>query len=643
MARNQTFVDGITPIPADWLNFINTVANTGNFATTEAIAAPTTGTHAVNEFVRNSQPTLLGATGSQYIIDGWQCTTAGTPGIWVEIRLSAAPAPNGPVPVEAQQTPPGGTFYTSRVQGESMTGSTALDAAGVAAAHLPSDFDGTGVADQDTTSGVTHTATFTGVANGTYTINFRFFGFGSQQNSYQVDSATAVSTMWTGNGTSYLIKSITGVSLTAGTHTVKFISDWGFTFIDYVELVQTSTNAAAPAPAPAPAPAASAIAFGSRLDGAYPHGIAITGTTTAAQDAAVTANYNAWKAARLKTAPTLNPTVGVYAGQTVTGAMYVDFGDGAKATVSEGIGYGMLISVIFGDKTTFDALHKFARSYPAYAVNTQYVNTLMDWMIKVDFTSGGGGYNASDGDMDIALAYLMANRQWGSAGTVNYYNEALNTIAALKALDFASNGVMWDWYHDLSRTSDYMTGHFRSFKKATNDTFWDNAVTNSLSLISSVISSASPSAHLPPDWIYQPFTSPQPSPGGLIESSFEGQYGSNAVRDSMRWGVGYLFSGNTSEHDLASNIVTEIKTVASNDVNQTSWLYDLTGAPTGAHLYYEPTQDACTMVGAMVDVAHQTWLNDCFAKLTASYNTGYYAAELSLISMIIASGNWWIP
>jgi hypothetical protein len=39
------------------------------------------------DFVRNISPSVLGSAGSQYILFGWVCTVAGTPGTWVEQRM----------------------------------------------------------------------------------------------------------------------------------------------------------------------------------------------------------------------------------------------------------------------------------------------------------------------------------------------------------------------------------------------------------------------------------------------------------------------------------------------------------------------------------------------------------------------------
>lgn len=52
----------------------------------KATAAPTTGTWAVGDVIRNSAPAEAGSASSKYVIYGWICTVAGTPGTWLELR-----------------------------------------------------------------------------------------------------------------------------------------------------------------------------------------------------------------------------------------------------------------------------------------------------------------------------------------------------------------------------------------------------------------------------------------------------------------------------------------------------------------------------------------------------------------------------
>lgn len=50
-------------------------------------AAPTTGTHAKGDQVRNSNPSEAGTALSKYVVVGWICTVGGTPGTWLEMRV----------------------------------------------------------------------------------------------------------------------------------------------------------------------------------------------------------------------------------------------------------------------------------------------------------------------------------------------------------------------------------------------------------------------------------------------------------------------------------------------------------------------------------------------------------------------------
>jgi hypothetical protein len=49
-------------------------------------AAPTTGTWAKGDVVKNSAPAELGAASSRYVITHWICTVSGTPGTWLQCR-----------------------------------------------------------------------------------------------------------------------------------------------------------------------------------------------------------------------------------------------------------------------------------------------------------------------------------------------------------------------------------------------------------------------------------------------------------------------------------------------------------------------------------------------------------------------------
>jgi len=75
--------------------FENTVSNNQDLGTTIiedkngdiwGASAPTSGTWSKNEEIKNNNQTEQGDTGAKYVITGWHCTTAGTPGAWTERR-----------------------------------------------------------------------------------------------------------------------------------------------------------------------------------------------------------------------------------------------------------------------------------------------------------------------------------------------------------------------------------------------------------------------------------------------------------------------------------------------------------------------------------------------------------------------------
>jgi len=91
MKLNNTPRRNVDADQAQWerqtANAVNSIAE-GRMAAfyTASTAAPTTGTWAKGDKVRNSNPSELGTALSKYVIDSWICVTAGTPGTWLQQR-----------------------------------------------------------------------------------------------------------------------------------------------------------------------------------------------------------------------------------------------------------------------------------------------------------------------------------------------------------------------------------------------------------------------------------------------------------------------------------------------------------------------------------------------------------------------------
>ncbi len=132
-----------------------------------------------------------------------------------------------------------------------------------------------------------------------------------------------------------------------------------------------------------------------------------------------------------------NPTFGGSAERTIT--------------VSEAHGYGMLIAVMMAPfdpeaQTIFDGLVAYRRDHPAEADPA-----LLAWnQVEgcTDAIASNGVATATDGDLDVAYALLLADSFWGSAGEIDYAAEARATIAAILAVEVSADGdflLLGDW------------------------------------------------------------------------------------------------------------------------------------------------------------------------------------------------------
>jgi endo-1,4-beta-D-glucanase Y len=143
-------------------------------------------------------------------------------------------------------------------------------------------------------------------------------------------------------------------------------------------------------------------------------------------------------------------------------------GPPANRTVSEGIGYGMLIAVYFADKTVFDELWAYASAHMS--------NGLMSW--QIDSTGAlvnGDTHSATDADEDMAWALLMADKQWG--GT--YLSSATTLIKAIRAEEVSSTFQLQGGdftggptYYDYAAPA-----YYAGFATATGDASWNQIFT----------------------------------------------------------------------------------------------------------------------------------------------------------------------
>ncbi|MCP2197934.1 glycosyl hydrolase family 8 [Lentzea flava] len=383
-----------------------------------------------------------------------------------------------------------------------------------------------------------------------------------------------------------------------------------------------------------------AYPFGSRLQ-PYAAGILRPSGSTSTLDAKIVDYYQRWKAAFVK--------------QNCGNGWYqVISPDAEFPYVAEAQGYGMVITATMAGadpdaKKIFDGLLKYKLAHPS--VNNP---DLLAAEQDTSCTSVNGSDSATDGDMDTAYGLLLANRQWGSAGTYNYKSIALRNINAIKKslINPTTNLLlMGDWsgpddsrkYYG-SRSSDWMTDHFRAFRKATGDSAWDTIRAKHQDLIASLQSRYAPNTGLLPDFVQDTNSTPKPSVGKMLEeAATDGKYWYNACRDPWRIGADAAVTGDAKSLAAARKLNTWIKSKTGGDPSRIAVGYGLDG--TQINSGSDAAFVAPFAVAATTDAGSQAWLDALWNKMlnTPIDTNTYFGASIQLQVMITVSGNHWIP
>ena len=179
------------------------------------------------------------------------------------------------------------------------------------------------------------------------------------------------------------------------------------------------------------------------------------------------------------------------------GRFRVEF-DQASQTVSEGIGYGMILSAYANDKTLFDGLWKYYKSFTNQ-------NGVMTW--KINGCNGGllGFNGATDAELDAAIALIVAYDKWGN-GTVNYEQDAKNLIAAIKNHEIEQGSLVLkpgDAFggSSLTNISYYAPGYYRTYGTFTNDeSFWNGVADKAYEVIEDNLRVNNAAGGLVSDW-----------------------------------------------------------------------------------------------------------------------------------------------
>jgi len=335
---------------------------------------------------------------------------------------------------------------------------------------------------------------------------------------------------------------------------------------------------------------------------------------------------------------------------------YVFFDEGNTVTVSEAMGYGMMIVPLMAGydpeaKTIFNGLFRYFKAHPSHISPH-----LMAWKQITGCVNSDGPDSASDGDIDIAFGLLLAHAQWGSGGAINYFQEAVLVIKDLMGENASKGDInqdyytvkLGDWvdggnYMKGTRTSDFIMDHFRAFECAVKDSGWNFVVDKCYNLIDQMQTGYSPQTGLLPDFIVDVDGDAQPAPPNYLEGDLDGNYSYNACRDPWRLATDYLIFGDERAKEAVLKIDNWLLESTGGSTNNIHAGYYLDGSVAAS--WSDNSFTAPFTAGAMLDTSNQQWLDKLYARilLANTANGGYYDNTLRLLSMITISGNYWVP
>jgi endo-1,4-beta-D-glucanase Y len=371
----------------------------------------------------------------------------------------------------------------------------------------------------------------------------------------------------------------------------------------------------------------------------YPSDVLMPSGGQSALDNTTSAAYDQWKAKYVKQG---------------CGGYYVLSGGGTGTDVgdevSEGHGYGMIIEAIMAGhdpdaQKIFNGMLAFFQKFP-----TDAHKNLMSWTVNVGggcvIPAMAGKDSASDGDFDVAFALLLADKQWPGNGYLDIAKLVIadvkdgdvNAMTTLPTLgDFTTAG---DSMYDATRPSDFMFDHFRAFGAASGDMGWSKTVDSVYTLLGTMQMNFAPMTGLVPDFVVGTSTTPMPAMPNFLEANTDGEFSYNACRVPWRVATDYIVNKEPRSKTAVTKWNTWMMTQAKGDPTMILDGYTLAGGKgsgqTGTSGAFRSPFGVSAMLGT-----DQGWLDKIWT--TCSIQEDYFSDSVTMLSMIVMSGNWWSP
>ncbi len=219
--------------------------------------------------------------------------------------------------------------------------------------------------------------------------------------------------------------------------------------------------------------------------------------------------------------------------------------EGTGSTVSEGIAYGMLITVYMDEQSVFDKLYGTWKSNSSNGGG-------MNWRVG----EGAQGGTASDADFDAALALVMASKQWGGS----YLNDAKSLISWIASNDINGSKIKpGNQWNDAFNPSYATTANFQLFQDVAGGS-WSSVISQAYTDLNACQNSQT---GLVPDWCDWNSHQPTKTNASVAQDEAPGFF-DDAARTPWRMAWAYYWYGDTKAQSFNKKI--------------TKWLYDATNS-----------------------------------------------------------------
>lgn len=317
----------------------------------------------------------------------------------------------------------------------------------------------------------------------------------------------------------------------------------------------------------------------------------------------------------------------------------------ANSTVSEGIAYGMLISVYFADQALFDDLFK-------YSLHWADDYGLMQWYIDPKGETAcpgrkGGCGAATDADEDIAFALIMADKQWGGRGSLDksYREYALRHIALIKKHEISEEGYLMPGEYSggkkLVNLSYFAPAFFEVFGRYSKDeAFWKKVNDVNYALLFKTLNKANGNQDngLVPAWS---------NTDGVPEGPWKTaplHHQTDSVRTPIRVAQHYCWTGDERAKEYLAKVNRFFVPIGYQKITDG---YALDGTPRPEAAPAESSRSAvfvaAAAMAAMTDKQNDAYVSGAYSLLKTNKLTvrsTYYQLSWTTLSMAFLTGNF---